>query len=210
MAISRKSANVLVAGLLTLSVVAAGLVGYQAKIQADTVTPGYATAKIIMQVSVPKASEMSVNVKFTPESQKTDRFYFKNRSFVLKPGVNLVSWFVKKIPGGSYSVSINSDLSAFAPSNAKISLISEKVADSEKFIIDLGLPAVSEQITATPANTTTATTKATTSPAKSATATSSAIAAPPVPSLDMTATTNPQTAPTETDDDVPEIPTLPS
>jgi len=201
----------LIASVLTLLVVAAGYVGYQAQIQADTVTPGYATAKIVMEISVPQATDISVGAKFTPVATNNQKYYFKNRSFALKAGINLISWYVKKIPGGSYLASLESDLSSFAPPSSQINLITDKVNSSEKFVIDLGLPKIEVEQTQQAQATQEAGPSPITSPLPASTKSVSSPSAPPVPSLDMTATTNPQSAPAtgSTDQDIPEIPSLP-
>ncbi len=123
----------------------------------------------------------------------------------------MISWYVKKIPGGSYVASLESDLSSFEPTSSQINLVTDKVTSSEKFTIDLGLPKVevlqTQEAEITPQETPSPSTSASPTTTKSTKSPST----PPVPSLDMTATTNPQTAPTTdtTDEQIPEIPTLP-
>lgn len=194
MTITRRSANVLVAGALSLAVVAAGVVGYNAKIKADAITPGYATAKVIMNVTVPQQTEMSANATFVPTDIKTEKYYFKNRVFTLKPGVNLVSWYVKKIPGGNYNLIVTSDIGTFSPSSASISLTNDKIKNSDKFTLDLGMPEVNQ-------------TEQSTSSGVTATAASTATAGtPPIPSLDS------ETAEATATEKVPaeSIPSLPT
>lgn len=197
MNINRKSANVIVAGVLTLAVVAAGVIGYGAKIQADSITPGYATAKVVMKITVPKDTEISVNATFTPTDKRTKKYYFKNRAFTLKGGVNLVSWYIKKIPGSEYTNAITSNLGNFDPSSAGLSLISDKVTETTEFSLDLGMPKVESTAEATPAA-----------------SESTTIASPPTPSLDSQATTSPQASATAIEripeESIPSIPTLPS
>lgn len=196
MTISKKSANILVASALSLAVLGAGIVAYNAKIQADAITPGYATAKVAINVTVPERTEMSVSSVFVPTDIKTEKYYFKNRVFVLKPGVNLVSWYVKKIPGGNYKVTLSTDIGTFNPTEASIILTNDKITNTEKFTLDLGMPDTTQSSQAI-------TTSVVTSPVSTSTATSST---PPIPSLDTTV----QATATEKvpDEDIPSLPTI--
>lgn len=204
MAISRRSANIMVAGLLGLAVLGAGIIGYSAKIQADSITPGFATARVIMGITVPKQTEISITATFNPVDSQAKRYFFKNRVFVLKPGINLVNWYIKKIPEDSYNVTIKSNLANFQPEAMQLALISDKITDTNKFVIDMGMPPVlTEDEMPEPTDTiptATATTKTTTKSPSS----------PPVPSLDMTATTSATPVATERipTESIPSIPQL--
>lgn len=199
MTITRKSANVMIAGFLALAVLGAGIIGYSARIQADTITPGFATAKVIMELTVPQETQLSVTANFTPTNPNVKKYYFKTRVFSLKPGINLVNWYIKKIPGGTYSTSLKSNLSAFDPALLNLSLTPDKVNDTNKFIINLGMPAASEEQVPEPTESVPSTD-------------SSGLNSPPTPSLDMTATGSttavPQSTATERvpTEDIPSIP----
>ena len=197
MTISRRSANAALVAFLAVAVIGAGIVGYNAQIQADTITPGFATAKVIMQITVPEAKDISINASFFPTDTRISKYYFKNRVFAVKPGINLVNWYIKKIPGGDYNSTLKANIASFDPSGALITLPSDKVTDTSKYIINLGMPApVSEDEMPEP-----------TEAAQDGTNPNS----PPVPSLDMSPTNNPTATATERvpDENIPSIPTLP-
>lgn len=203
MTISRRSANVALVAFLAIAVIGAGIIGYNSQIQADTITPGYATAKVIMQITVPEAKEISVNASFFPTDSRVSKYYFKNRVFTMKPGINLVNWYIKKIPGGTYNASIKSNIASFQPSEVAITLQSDEVTNTEKFAIDLGMPTpISEEDMPEPTE---------------APLNNSSPDSPPVPSLDISPTNNttkvPSASPTATervpDEGIPSIPSLP-
>jgi len=203
MTISRRSANVALVAFLAVAVIGAGIVGYNAQIQADTITPGFATAKVIMQITVPEANDISINASFFPTDTRISKYYFKNRVFAVKPGINLVNWYIKKIPGGTYKASIKSNIASFQPSEIAITLLSDEVTNTEKFVMDLGMPApISEEEMPEP-----------TEAPQDATNPNS----PPVPSLDMSPTSNTTTVPSASatatervpDEGIPSIPSLP-
>lgn len=201
MTISRRSANIGLAAFLAVAVLGAGIIGYNARIQADTITPGYATAKVIMQITVPEAREISINATFIPTDKRDKKYYFKNRVFTMKPGINLVSWYIKKIPGGNYNTTVKSTIANFEPSQEVINLQSDKVTNTEKFSIDLGMPTLTEE--------------GTPEALEGASENSFSPDSPPVPSLDMSPSTNiqPKASATATarvpDEEIPSIPSLP-
>ncbi|PIT97376.1 hypothetical protein COT77_01795 [Candidatus Berkelbacteria bacterium CG10_big_fil_rev_8_21_14_0_10_41_12] len=135
---NRKTISLAVAGILAISVLSIGILGYSS-VGADTVLPGYATAHIHMEVTIPDIRKVQVRAVFTPEQGK--KFYFKERDFsFIAPGLNTVEWYIRKIPEGTFTFSITSPSGAFDPSTAKVTLTANKVNDVSSTSINLGTP----------------------------------------------------------------------
>ncbi len=136
----RKVSNLSIAGILAVGVLLLGFFAYREKIQADTVLPGYATAHIGLNVTVPDARSVPFAVKFTP-TNGGPTYYFKNRSFTFDiPGLNTVEWYIRKIPQGEYRVTLFSEDTELLGSPVDALLITDQVNDIAEFDLNLGEP----------------------------------------------------------------------
>lgn len=134
---------------MTLSIGGIGILGY-ARVSADTVLPGYATAHFHLQITVPEMRSVPVKAVFTPA--QGSKFYFKDREFSFTvPGINTVDWFIRKIPEGQYIVAISSPSGAFEPSTMSITLLANKVNDLGGPSLNLGTPLPTPVATSTEA-----------------------------------------------------------
>ena len=180
----RKITNIIVGSLLGLGLVGIGVAAYQ-QVSADNVVPGYATARLHFNVTVPLPQKIKIKAAFTPPSGKN--FYFKEREFDIKAeGLNTVDWYIRKIPGGTYSLTLDSPQGVLQSSPSKVTLNSDKVADAGKFSLNLGSPLPKATETATVEPTSNPDESASATPASSATpgaASGDQIPFPPVPEL---------------------------
>lgn len=180
----KKVTNLVVAGALILGVFGIGVVAYRQKAQADTIVAGYATAHIHFNITVPVIQPITVKATFTPKSDKN--FYFKERSFDLTAaGLNTVEWYIRKIPGGTYTLTLASPQGTISGAPKEVSLKNDEAADVGSFDLNLGSPPKTEtpQPTETLESTSTTTTSANATASTSQTATSDQIPFPPIPSL---------------------------
>lgn len=137
---TKKIANISVAAVLALGVMTLGAIAYQQKIQADTILPGYATSHLNMHITVPTAQTVRIKAVYTP-TNGSKRFYYKERDFDLgSPGLNTIDWYIRKIPGGDYNVTVTSLSGQFSPSYAATTLQTDQLNDTGKFDLFLGDP----------------------------------------------------------------------
>jgi len=140
----RKVSNYTIAGLLAVGVLLLSFFAYRAKIQADTIVPGYATAHLNIQVTVPTIQAVPFRVTFTPLAANAKRYYFKERSFDLSAaGLNTIEWYIRKIPAGSYKLTLTSNQQELTGSPYEVSLENDVVGDTASFTLNLGEPASS-------------------------------------------------------------------
>lgn len=175
---SKKIVNYLVVGVLTLGVFGIGITAYYQQVQADTIVPGYATAHLHFNVTVPVSQNIKIKATFTPQSGKN--FYFKEREFeISNAGLNTIEWYIRKIPAGTYKLTVISPQGSFQSDVSQVNLETDKVNETGDFSLDLGSPAVAEPSSA-------AQTAVTTTPQEQSTATSTdsnSIPFPPIPEL---------------------------
>ena len=155
----RKLSNYTIAGFLAVGVLVLSFFAYQAKIQADTIVPGYATAHVGLNVTVPDARAVPFTVKFTP-TNGSKTYYFKSREFTFTvAGLNTVEWYIRKIPAGTYKVSVDSSNNELDGSPVQATLVSDQVNQTSEFQLNLGDPVdqtVEQTATDTPEPTATA------------------------------------------------------
>ena len=191
-----KLANSVLAGVLALAVIGIGFSAYRQKVQADTVVPGYATLHLGIKVTIPTADQITIKAVAYPE-RGGKNYYFKERTFTFDtPGVNNVEWYIRKIPAGSYNISVTSSAGTFSPGDQSIELTNDSVSDRAVYELYIGEPQEVSSPTVTP------------------TPTLSAVAPPenedlltPSPSPTSTATTDDSS--TNRDLSVPPVPSLP-
>ena len=156
----RKVSNYTIAALLGLGVLTLSFFAYQTKIQADTIVPGYATAHVGLNVTVPDARAVPFMVKFTP-TNGSKTYYFKSRAFSFSvAGLNTVEWYIRKIPAGTYKVTVDSSDNELSGSPVEVTLTSDVVNQTSEFELNLGEPvdqSVEQTETPAPEQTTTAT-----------------------------------------------------
>lgn len=183
----KRLTNIAVAGVLALGVITIGAIAYQQKIQADVIVPGFATAHSSLQITIPTTKTIRVKETFVP-TDGSKRYYFKERDFTFQAaGLNTIEWYIRKIPAGSYNITIKSDSGELVPATAQATLLADQSNDVGSFGLNLGTPTPSA--TATPAATLapappvpaepSATPFASSSPSSS----SSNVPTPPLPSL---------------------------
>lgn len=144
MKLNRKATNGLIAGFLAIIVMTAGFFAYQQKASADTITPGFATAHVALRIAIPTARSINFRVVFN-STNGSKRYYFKERVFNFEtPGLNSVEWYIRKIPEGTFSVEVTADSTTLSPSPTDVSLAIDKVTDTAKFELNLGMPEVPE------------------------------------------------------------------
>ena len=149
MKLTHKTINLLVAVLLLLGTIGIGALAYrQTRAQADTILPGFATARVFMEFSVPEAKVIQVRATFNPVYPKNQRFYYKDRVFKFNPGTTTINWFIRKIPADMYNVSITSTEGNLEPATLVATLQSDRVNGLDKVKLFLGLP----EYTPTPAS----------------------------------------------------------
>jgi len=136
---SRPIINIAIAGLLALGVVGVGVTSFY-QIQADTVLPGFATAKVRLEIYSPEAQSIKVTADFTPIDG--EKHYYKEHSFDLTEGQNSLDWFIRQIPAGKYSYRVTSDKGIFTPSGNVIDLVIDQENEFDKVVLDLDLPSV--------------------------------------------------------------------
>lgn len=175
---SKKIVNYLVVGVLALGVFGIGITAYYQQAQADTIVPGYATAHLHFNITVPVAQNIKIKATFTPQSGKN--FYFKERKFeISNPGLNTIEWYIRKIPAGSYKLTVISPQGSFQGNISQVILETDKVNEMGDFSLDLGSPATLEPIPVEQINTSPATEAQPTA----ATTDSNSIPFPPIPEL---------------------------
>ncbi len=136
----KKISNLSIAGLLAIGVLALGYFAYQSKIQADTILPGYATAHVGLNVTVPDARSIPFAIRFTPVNGGAN-YYFKNRSFTFETaGLNTVEWYIRKIPQGQYRVTLYSANNELSGSPVEVNFINDQVNETAEFELNLGEP----------------------------------------------------------------------
>ncbi len=111
--------NIAIAGLLALGIIGIGITSYF-QIQADTVLPGFATAKVRLRVLSPNETKISIDADFATLNQT--KHYFKSRQFELKEGENDLTWYIRQIPGGKYTYNVTSDQGIFIPSGNTVEM----------------------------------------------------------------------------------------
>lgn len=131
---SRPIINIAIAGLLALGVVGVGLTSYY-QIQADTVLPGFATAKVRLKIMSPEKTTILVKADF--KKQDEDKHYYQERSFELNQGENDLVWYIRQIPEGSYSYLVTSDKGIFTPSGNSVQMKSNVENEFEVVSLDL-------------------------------------------------------------------------
>jgi hypothetical protein len=136
----RRISNYSIAGLLAAGVMILSFFAYEAKISADTIVPGYATAHVGLNVTVPDARAVPFTVKFTPTNGSAT-YYFKTRPFEFTTaGLNTVEWYIRKIPSGSYKVTVSSSDQELNGSPVEVGLENDKVNETSEFELNLGEP----------------------------------------------------------------------
>jgi len=136
---SRKIFNSIVGGALALGVIGIGFAAYQQKAQADTIVPGYATAHLHFNLTVPVVQNIQIKATFTQPNTK--KFYFKERDFQMTAdGLNTVEWYIRKIPAGEYTLTLTSPQGLLQETSQQVTLENDKVADIGSFDLNLGMP----------------------------------------------------------------------
>ena len=175
MRLSRRTTGGMIAGFLALGVIATTMVALRSQVQADTLVPGYATAHIHLEVMVCATPQLPIKATFTPETGK--RYYFKERTFELSPGLNTIEWYIRKIPGLKAKAQISTSEGIVTPDGQDVALEADQVSDSLRFSIFICEPTPTPTPiptpTPTPIPTVTYSTTVTTSPGSPV--------APPVP-----------------------------
>lgn len=140
----RKISNYSIAGLLAVGVLSLGIFAYRAKVQADTILPGYATAHVGLDITVPQTGTLPFTAKFLP-IDGGKKYYFKSRDFTFEvAGLNTIEWYIRKIPEGNYKVVVTSLDAELAGSPIEIFLQNDQVNDTYDFGLNLGSPAPAE------------------------------------------------------------------
>jgi len=150
MPIPKRATGVFIATLIGLGVVASAVL-VLGQVQADTIVPGFATAHVHLSITVCDASALPTQVKFMPEIGK--RYYFKDRAFELAPGLNTVEWYIRKIPGGKYKVTLAPSQGIVTPDAQDVTLLSDKVSGNVNLSVYICEPTPSPTSTATPEQT---------------------------------------------------------
>jgi hypothetical protein len=141
----RRISNYSIAGLLAMGVLALSFFAYKTKVSADTIVPGYATAHVGLNVTVPDSRAVPFTVKFTPMNGSST-YYFKTRPFEFQTaGLNTVEWYIRKIPAGQYRVTLDSSNQELKGSPVEVTFESDKVNETSEFELDLGSPPEAEQ-----------------------------------------------------------------
>lgn len=151
MSIPKRTTGVFIATVLGLGVVASGIL-VSRQVQADTIVPGFATAHVHLNVTVCETSSLPAQVKFVPDAGK--KYYFKDRAFELAPGLNTVEWYIRKIPGGKYKVTLSPGQGVVTPDVQDITLRSDEVSDNIDLSIFICEPTPVPAKTAAPSETT--------------------------------------------------------
>jgi hypothetical protein len=174
----KKVTNYIISGVLVLGVLGIGAVAYQQRAQADTVVAGYGTAHLHFNVTVPVVQTVSVKATFTPRTGKN--FYFKERSFdINSTGLNTVEWYIRKIPGGTYTMTVTSPQGTLQDAPQEVTLKNDSVSDVGSFDLNLGSPPATQ----TPAPSATQTVENSVTSTATVEASGSQIPFPPIPSL---------------------------
>jgi len=127
MSIPKRATGIFIATVLGLGVIAT-LVLVSNQVQADTIVPGFATAHVHLNVTICETPSLPAQVKFVPATGK--RYYFKDRTFELAPGLNTIEWFIRKIPGGKYKVTLSPSQGVVTPDVQDVTLQSDEVSDN--------------------------------------------------------------------------------
>ena len=184
----KKLTNIAVAGVLALGVIAIGTIAYQQKIKADMIVPGFATAHSSLKITIPTSKTIRVKETFVP-TNGSKKYYFKERDFTFQTaGLNTIEWYIRKIPEGTYNLTIKSDAGDFTPTSTQVTLISDQTNDVGSFGLDLGTPVPSatptaETTLAAPPVPAEPSASATPFASASSTGASSNVPTPPLPSL---------------------------
>jgi len=134
----RKLSNYSMAGLLAAGVILLSFFAYQQKILADTIVPGYATAHLNIQVTVPTVKAVPFKATFLPQTN-SKIYYFKERIFTLSgEGLNTIEWYIRKIPEGKYTLILESNEEQLFGSPYSVELINDRVVDTTSFELNLG------------------------------------------------------------------------
>lgn len=135
----KKITHLTIASLLLVALFGVGAVYWWQKVSADTIVPGYATAHLHFEVTVPRAQTITLKATFTPPTGKN--FYFKQRDFDLKAeGLNTIDWYIRKIPGSNYDLTLFSPQGSLKNSPANVSLTQDKSNDTGTFSLYIGSP----------------------------------------------------------------------
>ena len=177
MKLSRRTTGGMIAGFLALGVIATTMVALRSQVQADTLVPGYATAHVHLEVMVCATPQLPIKATFTPETGK--KYYFKERTFELSPGLNTIEWYIRKIPGLKAKTQISSTEGIVVPEDQEVALEADRVTDSLRFSIFICEPTP----TPTPAPTPTPTPIPTAVYSVTTTSSPGSILAPPVPGV---------------------------
>lgn len=148
---SKKVINIAIIAVLALGVVGIGITAYRQRVQADTIVAGYATAHFHFNITVPLAQKIKVKATFTPPQGQN--FYFKEREFdITNAGLNTVEWYLRKIPGGDYSLNLTSPQGDLQTGANQVKLEIDRVNDMGDFSLNLGQPKIESQniVTLTP------------------------------------------------------------
>jgi len=146
----RKISNYSIAGILAIGVLSLGFFAYRAKVQADTILPGYATAHVGLDITVPQAGTLPFTAKFLP-LDGGKKYYFKSRDFTFEvAGLNTIEWYIRKIPEGNYKVVVTSLDAELSGSPIEIFLQNDQVNDTYDFSLNLGEPAPAQMPVPTP------------------------------------------------------------
>jgi len=126
--------GITIAGLIVLAIAVIGVVANQAS--ADVVYPGTASAWVYLKLTCPQKQDITAKVTLTPSTGK--KFYFKERSFGCPAGQTTYRWVVRKIPQGSYTVTMTSASGTFAPLSFTPTLQNDISNYIGEFDLDLG------------------------------------------------------------------------
>ena len=137
---TQKLINYSIVGLLVLATVGIGVSGYMQTVSADVIS-GTATGRTQLRITSDKDQSVDVKIVYTPTATGSKRFYYKERTFDVKAGYNIIYWQLRKIPDGSYSVALTSPTGVFEPNSINADLKIDTVNDiSGTFSLYLGTP----------------------------------------------------------------------
>lgn len=141
MKLNQRVINSTIAATLGLAVVSLGFFAYKQKVQADTILPGFSTAHLSIHVTVPQATSINISAKFMP-TNGSGRYYFKDRSFDLPAGgLNTIDWYIRKIPGQQYNLTVTSNGKALTNSPAVVMMSNDQLVNTGGFDLFIGQPA---------------------------------------------------------------------
>lgn len=136
----RKFTNIAVAFVLLVGFGLVVVFGIN-MVGADTVLPGYATAHLHLSVTVCEKSSVPIKAQFFPSAGR--KYYFKERTFEVSPGLNTIEWYIRKIPGGYYNFQVSSAEGAVTPASGTVTLINDQASDLDKLSLVVCTPTTS-------------------------------------------------------------------